>query len=104
MNNRVKIPYIKCLLHNLIFEYDEYIDYINNNDESVNLDEQSLNQLISLCKNHSILPILYQACIKYNITLNEKQKVFLKREYELSLMREATQELEKQEILKTLEK
>lgn len=78
------------------------IDYINNKDESVNVDELSLNQLISLCKNHSLLPILYRACIRYNIPLNEKQNSYLKREYDVALMREATQECEKESILNAL--
>ena len=78
------------------------IDFLNDKEESVNVDEQSMNQLIKLCKNHSLLPILYQACNKYNIQLNEKQKEYLKKEYNVALMREVTQECEKESILNAL--
>ena len=78
------------------------IDFIDEKETSVINKDLDMNNLIRLCKNHSLLPILYKACQKYKVSLTEKQEVYLKKNYQVCLMREATQELEKQEILKTL--
>ncbi len=78
------------------------IDYINNKNDSIFLNEEDINELILLCKNHSLLPILYKACIKYNISLSDKQLDFLRKKYNTCLLIEATQECEKENILLTL--
>lgn len=78
------------------------IDYINNK-ETFNKDENfDINQLITLCKYHSLLPILYKACVKYQIKLDDKQKKYLAKEYQKAVYQEATQEMEKEIILSNL--
>ena len=75
------------------------IDFIDEKETSVINKDLDMNNLIRLCKNHSLLPILYKACQKYKVSLTEKQEVYLKKNYQVCLMREATQELEKQELV-----
>lgn len=79
------------------------IDYLKYNEitSHTNID---VNDLISICKMHSLLPMLYLSLKKYGVNLTEKQTTFLKKEYQVAVYKEATQELEKKVILDELEK
>ncbi len=77
------------------------IDYINQK-EFTQKDKLQLDKLIVLCKNHSLLPILYKACEKYNIEMSSKQAMYLKQAYNNALFQTATQEAEKITILNAL--
>lgn len=80
------------------------IDYLNNEPVFNKLDDLDVNYLIKLCKNHSLLPILYKACLKYNVSLTAEQKSFLEKNYHHSIYTEATQEVEKNLIINELSK
>lgn len=75
------------------------IDYINNKQISKQLSNKEISELISICKIHSLLPLLYNACLKYNIKLDEKQLSFLEKQYKYQLMKEITQQCEVELIL-----
>ena len=49
------------------------IDYINKKESFDKTNDLDVNYLIKLCKNHSLLPILYKACLKYNVTPSLKR-------------------------------
>lgn len=78
------------------------IDYINNKETFEKFENFDIDKLIILCKHHALLPILYKACVKYNIELDQNQKALLTKEYQRALYQEATQEMEKESILEAL--
>lgn len=75
------------------------IDYVNDKPISVQLTNNEVSKLIDICKGHSLLPLLYKACLKYEIKLDDKQSSFLRKQYNYQLMKEATQQCELEMIL-----
>lgn len=78
------------------------IDYINKKESFDKTNDLDINYLIKLCKNHSMLPLLYVSLKHYNIELTEEQESFLSKQYKNAVYVEAVQEFEKDLILKTL--
>lgn len=78
------------------------IDYINNKESFDKTNDLDIDYLIKLCKNHSILPLLYVSLKKYNIELTEEQEKVLNKAYKSAVYTEAVQESEKSMILAAL--
>lgn len=78
------------------------IDYINKKESFDKTNDLDVNYLIKLCKNHSLLPLLYVSLKHYNIELTEEQEGFLSKQYKNAVYIEAVQESEKNLILDTL--
>lgn len=78
------------------------IDYINKKESFDKTNDLDINYLIKLCKNHSLLPLLYVSLKKYNIELTEEQEKFLSKSYQTAVYSEAVQETEKSVILERL--
>ena len=78
------------------------IDYINKKESFDKTNDLDINYLIKLCKNHSLLPLLYVSLKKYNIELNEEQEKYLTKAYKNAVFIEAVQETEKSLILDAL--
>lgn len=78
------------------------IDYINKKESFDKTNDLDVNYLIKLCKNHSILPLLYVSLKKYNIELTAEQEKFLSKSYQNAVFSEAVQESEKTMILASL--
>ena len=78
------------------------IDYINKKESFDKTNDLDINYLIKLCKNHSILPLLYVSLKKYNIELTEEQEKVLSKAYKTAVYTEAVQESEKSMILAAL--
>lgn len=78
------------------------IDYINKKESFDKTSDLDVNYLIKLCKNHSLLPLLYVSLKKYNIELSEEQEKYLKKSYKNAVYIEAVQESEMNVILNAL--
>ena len=78
------------------------IDYINKKESFDKTNDLDIDYLIKLCKNHSILPLLYVSLKKYNIELTEEQEKVLNKAYKSAVYTEAVQESEKSMILAAL--
>lgn len=78
------------------------IDYINKKESFDKTNDLDINYLIKLCKNHSMLPLLYVALKHYNIELTLEQEKYLSKHYQNAIFVEAVQESEKNLILDLL--
>ena len=78
------------------------IDYINKKESFDKTNDLDINYLIKLCKNHSMLPLLYVSLKHYNVELTLEQEKFLSKQYQNAVFVEAVQETEKNIVLKTL--
>ena len=78
------------------------IDYINKKESFDKTNDLDVNYLIKLCKNHSLLPLLYVSLKKYNIELTDEQEKILTKHYKNAVFCEAVQETEKSMILDSL--
>ena len=65
------------------------IDYINKKESFDKTNDLDIDYLIKLCKNHSILPLLYVSLKKYNIELTEEQEKVLSKAYKTAVYTEA---------------
>lgn len=78
------------------------IDYINKKESFDKTNDLDINYLIKLCKNHSMLPLLYVSLKHYCIELTPEQEAYLSKQYKNSVFIEAVQESEKKLIVDTL--
>ena len=78
------------------------IDFINKKESFDKTNDFDIDYLIKLCKNHSMLPLLYVSLKKYNIDLTDEQEKVLSKAYKTAVYTEAVQETEKSMILASL--
>ena len=78
------------------------IDFINKKESFDKTNDFDIDYLIKLCKNHSMLPLLYVSLKKYNIDLTDEQEKVLSKAYKTAVYTEAVQESEKSMILASL--